>query len=137
MPLWNESRSTLARDVGLLLFRVSVSGLMVYAHGWPKLAEFSAKAARFPDPLGVGSSTSLTLAIFGELVCPIAIALGALTRVAAVPAAFTMWVAALVVHAGDALRERELAIVYAIAFTLVAATGPGRFSLDQRLFGRR
>ena len=39
---------------------------MLYAHGWPKLASFSEKSGGFPDPLGIGSPASLTLAVFAD-----------------------------------------------------------------------
>lgn len=118
------------RDAGLLLLRLAAGGLMAGAHGWPKLAGWAEKAERFSDPLGVGSTTSLALAIFAELFCAIAVMVGAATRVAAVPVVFTMLVAALVVHADDPFARKEFTLVYALPFLTLALTGPGAYSVD-------
>ena len=48
-------------QISLLVLRLYFGGMMLFAHGWPKLMSFSQKAAVFPDPLGVGSELSLVL----------------------------------------------------------------------------
>lgn len=130
-----DTKNGLPSAVGLLVLRLGSAGLMIGGHGLPKLLDFSLKLERFPDPLGVGSTASLSLALFAELFCSIAVALGLATRIAAVPLVVTMLVAAFVVHAGDPLGRRELALLYAVAFSALILTGPGRLSLDQ-LIGR-
>lgn len=127
---WDE-RSALGvvPSIGVLLLRAGV-GSMMLVHGVPKLLEFSERAARFPDPLGVGSTTSLTLAVFGEVFCSIAIVLGLGTRFAAIPFLITMLVALGVVHAGDPWSDRELAALYAVPALALVFLGGGRFSLD-------
>ena len=74
--LFDERRQNLLSAAGLCALRVFVGLTMLLAHGWPKLAGFSTKAAKFPDPLGVGSEASLVLAIFAEVFCSILLALG-------------------------------------------------------------
>ena len=118
-------------DIGLFLLRVSFSGMMILQHGWKKLVNFSSIAPKFPDPLAVGSQLSLALAVLGEVIFPVMIIVGLRTRLAAVPAAITMAVAAFLVHAGDPLKEREMALVYLFAFVAIAFLGPGRISWDQ------
>jgi putative oxidoreductase len=127
---WDE-RSALGvvPSIGVLLLRVGV-GSMMLVHGVPKLLHFSERAARFPDPLGVGSTTSLALAVFGEVFCSIAIILGLGTRFAAIPFLITMLVALGVVHAGDPWSDRELAALYAVSGLALVFLGGGRFSLD-------
>jgi putative oxidoreductase len=119
-----------ATSLGLLLLRLGVGSLMLVLHGWPKFQAFSEKAASFDDPLGVGSKVAFTLVVFAELACAGLVALGLATRLAAIPLAVTMGVAALVVHADDPLARKELALLYlAPCLTLVLA-GAGRFSAD-------
>lgn len=125
-----------ATDAGLLVLRAAAGGLML-VHGLPKALHFGERAADFPDPLGVGSTLSLALAVFGEVVCSIAMALGLGTRFFAVPYAFTMLVAATIVHAGDPWDSRERAVLYLVLGLLVALLGPGRFSLDELIARRR
>lgn len=121
---------------GLLLLRVGAGGLMAGAHGLDKLLTFTEKAASFGDPLGVGSTASLALAVFAEFFCAIAVALGLFTRFAAVPLVITMGVAAFIVHADDPFSKKELALLYGIPFLALVLTGPGDYSLD-RLLRRR
>jgi len=123
-------------DLGLFALRAGAGALML-VHGLPKLMSFAERAARFPDPLGVGSPVSLSLAIFGEVVCSLFLILGLGTRLFAVPYAFTMIVAGLVVHAGDPWDDREKAVLFLLLGVVVALTGPGRFSLDAWLRRRR
>ena len=129
MPL-SDARGRQLADVGLLFLRVSAGGMMALGHGLPKLLAFSEKAATFSDPLGVGSTMSLTLAIFGELVCSLLVVAGVATRLTALPVVFTMFVAALVVHADDPWSKKEFALLYAVPFIALALLGPGRFSVD-------
>ena len=65
----------------LLALRLLFGGLLL-SHGIQKWTNFESMSAAFPDPLGVGHSVSLGLAIFGELFCSIGFILGALYRLA-------------------------------------------------------
>lgn len=121
------------RAVGLAGLRIAPSLTMMIGHGIPKLTSFSEKSETFADPLGVGTATSLALAIFGEVFACAFVALGLGTRLFAIPVAFTMGVAFFIVHAGDEFRERELAIVYLFAFAALVFTGPGELSIDHLL----
>ena len=135
----------LARDIGLLVGRLSFGGMMAIAHGLPKLQKYGAAAEKFPDPLGVGSPLSMALAIFAELFCSILVMVGLGTRLAATQLIFTMGVAAFVIHGPDPLfasggPSKEFALVYLSGFLVLFLTGPGRFSVDrliaERVFGR-
>lgn len=123
-------------DVGLLLLRLAAAGFMIYGHGWPKLSRWETLSQSFADPFGLGPTASLALAIFAEIGCSIAIALGLLTRLSAVPLLITMLVAAFIAHAGDPFRQKELALLYAFVFQFLILAGPGRLSLDHLIWSR-
>jgi len=125
-----EPMRTLLMDVGLLLLRVGVGGLMLFGHGLKKALRYAELSSTFSDPLGIGSVHSLNLAIFAEVLCAAMVMVGLATRVAAINVAGTMAVAAFVVHANDPWPKPELAIVYLLPFLALALTGAGRFSLD-------
>jgi putative oxidoreductase len=117
-------------DLGLLLLRLGMSGLML-THGIPKLQKLVAGGEiQFPDPIGIGATASLALAVFGEVVAPALLIVGFLTRWAAIPAAATMAVAAFVVHWSDPLGEKELALLYLVGFATLFLTGAGHYSID-------
>ncbi len=121
------------KDLSLLALRVGAGGMFFFLHGWSKLVRFSVLSATFPDPLGIGSSASLALAVFAEFFCSLAVMLGLFTRWAAIPPIITMFVAAFVVHAGDPWSKKELALLYLISFLPLFFTGGGRYSLERFL----
>jgi putative oxidoreductase len=120
------------RNTGLLLFRLAI-GFFMLTHGWQKLENFSTLSAVFPDPIGVGSSTSLILIIFAEFFCSILIILGLFTRLATIPLIVGMAVAAFVIHGNDPLAVRELSLLYLSLYVSLAFLGPGGYSLDKLL----
>lgn len=122
-------------DAGLLILRIALALLMM-VHGWSKLQGFAQMSGSFPDPMGVGSSVSLTLAIFAELGCSVLLLLGALTPLALIPLGFTMLVAAFLIHGGDPWAKKELAVMYLLGYLALLVSGPGRYSVDGKLFGR-
>lgn len=126
LPSQNESNKT---AFVYLLFRVIFAGLLAL-HGWDKLMNFDTLSAVFPDPLGVGNAASLSLAIFGELVCSAAVIVGLLTRLAVLPMIFTMGVAFFSAHQGSFATGGELAFAYLAAYVLIFIAGAGRFSID-------
>lgn len=104
---------------------------MAATHGWEKLINFSAKAAEFPDPLGVGPVISLGLCVFAEFFCSSAILLGFATRWATIPAIINIAVAAFVIHGHDPFEKKEKAILYLIGYVVIALLGPGKYALGK------
>ncbi|MCF1422934.1 DoxX family protein [Mangrovimonas futianensis] len=116
-------------DLALLILRVGFGGFML-THGIPKMGMLS-NPSDFGDPMGVGSTISLILALIGEVVAPILLIIGFKTKWAAIPAAITMAVAAFVVHAKDDLATKEHALLFLIAFVVIFLTGAGKYSFDK------
>ena len=114
----------------LLLVSRVIFAFLLATHGFQKLQGFEAMAGQFPDPLGLGSEISLALAIFGELVCAIAVIFGLLTRLALIPMAFTMFIAFFVAHGGSTANGGELALVYLLIYVLLFFAGSGKYSID-------
>lgn len=130
--LFKEPRLPMAYSVMLLAVRI-VFGAMYLSHGVAKWTAFNEATENFPDPLGMGATLSFWLVIFAEVVCSIGFILGALFRLCLIPMIFTMCVALLVIHAGDPLAIKELALMYLTIFILTFFSGPGRFSIDEIL----
>ena len=105
-------------------------------HGWQKFTGFSEMADKFPDPIGMGNHLSLIMAIGAELGCSLLVIAGFATRLAAIPLAFTMIVALFIVHGGDPWKEQELAACFLVVYATLMLVGPGRFSVDHRLWGK-
>jgi putative oxidoreductase len=142
-----STRRELTNSIGLLIIRLGVGGFMA-SHGWGKLqmvlaGEFDKFGA---DPIGVGPTLSLILAIFAEFFCALLVMIGLGTRFAALTVAFAMSVAAFVIHSADpwtmgAGASKEPALLFAIPFLGLMFTGAGKFSLDALIWraikGRR
>lgn len=124
------------RDAGLLIFRITFGLFMLLAHGLPKATSFSEKVNQFPDPLGIGQFGSLSLVVFAEVVCSLSVTLGFMTRIALIPLIITMAVAAFIIHGEDPFSKKELGLVYLLSYVAIFMSGPGRYSIDSKLYGR-
>lgn len=120
-----------SHNIGLLLLRLGCGGMML-THGIPKLLKMLSGDFSFGDPIGIGETATLILAVLGEVLFPILVIIGFKTRLAAIPVIITMAVAAFIVHAADPLGTKEMAILYLIAFTVIALLGPGKYSVDRK-----
>jgi putative oxidoreductase len=127
-------------SLGLLVLRL-VMGAAFMIHGWPKIQNptgWMPAETGFPPALQA-------LAAVAEFVGGIGLILGFLTPLAALGIAATMGVAITKVHlpAGHPFVDSqgghsyELAAVYLAGALAILLSGPGRFSLDACLFGRR
>ncbi|MDN3669312.1 DoxX family protein [Echinicola jeungdonensis] len=130
------SNNPIATNIALLLVRVSAAAMMM-THGWAKITKFSEYLTQFPDPLGIGTATSLQLTIFAEFFCSILLALGFMSRLAIIPMAITMLVAAFVIHGGDPFADKELSLLYLVIFILLFMRGPGNISMDAQIVKKR
>lgn len=112
----------------ILAFRLFF-GLLFFIHGMDKMMNFNHLSLNFPSVLGLGSYTTLMLAIFCEFCCSIFLMAGFLQRIVLIPMIISMAVAFFDVH--DAiLPEGELSLIYLIVFFALFFVGPGLFSLD-------
>jgi len=117
-------------DLGLLLLRISTSGLMLF-HGVSKLIH---GISFLVDNMG-----AFGYAVYiGEVLAPIAILLGFRTRIAAVVLAITCVVAVATAHAQDIFTisdhggyALELLMLYLFGAIALFFTGAGKFALSK------
>jgi len=103
-------------------------------YGYAKLERFLGGERGFADPLGFGEELSFILTILAEFVCSLLLIAGLFTRAVLVPLMITMLVAFLIIHSDDAFEKKEHPLLFLIPYLTLFLTGPGRYSLDQRLF---
>ncbi|MCH2175973.1 MAG: DoxX family protein [Lentisphaeria bacterium] len=137
---WMDSGvEKLSFELGLLIGRISLGCLMLFGHGLGKLQKYSILTDKFPDPLGIGSQLSLTLAIFAEVICSILLMIGLGTRLALTQLIATMIVAAFIVlnelpfFAAPGEKSKEMALMYLTGYIILFFTGPGKFSIDEKI----
>ena len=121
--------SPAAFNVGMLILRV-VLGLLLASHGYAKLIRFGTMRYKFMNFMHMGSTASLSLAIFAELFCSIFLILGLFTRVASVFIIIVMCVVVFVASHGNIFAEGERGAIYIAAALMVLLCGPGKISVD-------
>ncbi len=115
-------------SLGLLILRVGFSAMLL-VHGIQKIEILFSSTINFADPIGLGSLITLLLVLFAEIICTVLIIIGVKTRLATIPPIILMLVAIIIVHKGDPIMARELAILYLIAFSTIGLLGSGRLAL--------
>lgn len=129
--LFNTNYNHRSLDIVLLILRVSIALLML-AHGIPKLNMLLAGGPfKFADPIGVGETASLVLAVFAEVLCSLLLLLGLAVRLATVPLIITMLVAVFIVHGKDGLEQQEQGLQYLLAYLVLLFAGGGAISVDK------
>jgi putative oxidoreductase len=128
-----DSTRVIDTDWASLLLRLVLGSLMLVNHGLPKWQGFAEKSQEFYNFLGLGSSTSMALAVFAEVICSILILIGLATRWAIIPLVITMLVALLGVHIGQPLAKWEGGLTYLFGYVALFLLGSGRFSVDAAL----
>jgi putative oxidoreductase len=135
------SKSPALADLALLASRVAL-GVILLAHGWQKLNEYTiaGTAASFAQ-MGVPAPTAAaTFATAVELVGGSALILGLLTPVVALLNIANLLGALVLVHAGNGVFVEnggfELVLALAAGLAVVAVLGAGKLSVDS-LIGRR
>lgn len=124
--LWSAS----ATDWASFILRLSL-GLLMLNHGYSKLMQFfSGEEIKFADPIFIGMTGSLALAVFAEFFCSILIAIGLWTRLALIPLMITMFVAFGIIHLNDPMDKKEHALLFLLPYIALFLLGSGRFSVD-------
>lgn len=132
-------------DLGLFVARAFAGIAMALGHGWGKLVHEGSigpsqgfvqaiEGMGFPMPLVFAWAAGLSELVGGALM-----AIGLLTRPAALAVAGTMAVAAFKVHANDPLwgapPSKEFALLFLSIAVMVFLAGPGRISFDRVIAG--
>ncbi len=124
-------------QLGLLVLRLGVGALM-FVHGKEKLSMLlDGQGSQWLDPLGIGATLSLFLAMFAELFCSILLMAGFLTRLAALVLIINFSVIVFVFDPRTPWNASyELGVVYLVAYAALFLTGAGKISVDHYLVGK-
>ena len=134
MKIFSTAQNKDLTHIALFLLRATVSCFML-VHGLAKFNMLvSETAIQFPDPLGVGTTTSLALAVFAEVLCSGLLFIGFATRLVTIPLIFTMFMAIFAVHGSDGFAKQELGALYLLIYLLLLITGSGKYSLDHYIY---
>lgn len=124
-------------DLSLLILRIAGGALML-THGVGKMeALFGTEPIQFPDPIGLGATTSLALAVFAEVLCAVFLIIGFATRFSALNLLITMFVAVFIIHIADPFAKQELPLIYGSIYLVLLIAGAGKFSIDNLIFNKK
>ena len=124
--------------LGLLILRV-VTGVALMIHGWPKMQN----PLHWMDKMGSTPAIFQALAAFSEFFGGLGLIVGLLTPIACFGIAATMIGAIFLGNAGAPWigkpggKSFELASLYLLAAVAIFFIGPGFYSLDAMLFGKK
>jgi putative oxidoreductase len=137
----NEDRElandSLPESIGKLLLRITIAGLMLF-HGYAKIKGGVGGIAGMLE--GHGLPTFIAYGVyFGEIVVPIFMILGLLTRLSSLIFVFNMIVAIALAHSGDLLSLNEyggwaieLPMLYLLGALSIALVGPGNIAIGKK-----
>ena len=120
-------------NTGLAFLRLAFGVMLAWAHGWPTLKGLFAGVTDYPDPLGIGSHTTMALMGITEFFFALLVVLGLFTRLSLLPLIFGFTVAFFVFHGNDPFAVKEQALHYLIVFVVLFIAGPGDFTLKDLL----
>lgn len=118
-------------SIALLLLRIVFCGSMIFGHGLGKLNKVLDGNFNFSDPIGIGETPTLILAVFSEFIAPIFILIGFKAKIFSFFPAATMFVAAFIVHLDDPFSRMEKSLLFLAVFTTFMITGSGKYSVDK------
>ncbi len=114
-------------NAALLVFRVLLCLQMLRVHGLKKYGEGGEVV---PNPLGLPPKLNDAIADFSDIVAPVLVAFGFLTRLAILPILAVTLTGYFVVHRRSALSVRDVPFMYSLSYLYVFFVGAGSFSAD-------
>ena len=133
-PLVSTKITATKTSIALFVFRVLLSISLFNTHGLKKILDFEGTLQHIPDPFGFGSEFSAYMAVFANIICPVFVALGLFTRATILPIVGITLSGFFIVHANDPWAVRDIPLMYSLSFLLLLYLGPGKYSLDTKLF---
>lgn len=139
--IWNRLEKY--RDLGLLILRLGIGIDFIWLHGWGKLMGGPDKWVNYGDvmaQLGLDFFPAFWgfMAAFSETFVALFFAIGLFFRPSSAILAFTMLVAVFAhISGGDPWTAASHALKMVFVFGAFIAIGPGRYSLDKKLFKSR
>lgn len=137
MFTWKNASEAKLENIGKLLLRITIAGLMLF-HGLAKLTGGLEAIEGIEGMLaGYGLPKFIAYGVYiGEIVAPLMMLAGVYTRIASLVFVFNMLVAIGLAHAGDVFSMGphggwaiELQMLYLLGALVIALIGPGAYAV--------
>lgn len=119
--------------IALFIFRTALSLELIIAHGLKKLGVGVAEAEHVPNPLNLPEAFNSLFADAANLVFPVFVIFGVLTRVAVLPILAVTLTGYFILHWNDALLIKDTPFMYSLCYLFLFFVGAGKYSVDNYL----
>ncbi len=127
-----------AYDLALLILRIWFGLSLFVKHGIEKLTGFHNMLQHFPDPIHIGPLPGLIVATLSDGICSVLVMIGLLTRVSSGIIVINLFVVFTFMHGFSFSQEHaQLVYLYLGGYLAIFLAGPGRYSIDGMITGRR
>ena len=116
-------------NIALLLLRSGL-GILILPHGYQKLVHFAAQKNTFINFWGIGSTLSLLITTFIELLCSFLLILGLFTRLAALLLGLLTSFIVFKVNNGDVFGKAEDMVPLLLGFLTILLIGGGKYIIE-------
>ena len=123
-------------NLSMLVFRIAIAAEMIRVHGLKKIGIGPADVEKVPNPLHLPELLNQGIAVSANLLFPMLIIFGFLTRFSLVPI-LAVTITGFIFHWNDAYPLQDVPYMYSIAFLLVFSLGPGEYSVDYLIDSRK
>jgi len=120
-------------NISLFFLRVTAGLSMAFGHGIGKVPPSEGLTKGVAEMGFIFPSFFAWSAGISEFFGGILLAFGLMTRTSALFCSITMAVALFIRHADDPFGRKEKALIYLVIFIFFLVTGPGKYSLDERI----
>jgi len=135
--IMRTNAGSVCNNVALLFFRVAVSTELLVAHGLKKVGVGVSLPEVVPNPLGFPDFFNQAFATTANLIMPLFIIFGLMTRIAALPILAVTLTGYFVLHFNDPILVKDVPFIYSVCFLLIFFTGAGKYSLDNYITDRK
>lgn len=132
--VFHSDLGSVFNNVALLVFRVLLCYEMIRVHGLKKVAKANGEAEIVPNPLNLPPKLNQLIANFSDLVAPVLVAFGILTRFSVLPILAVTLTGYFVVHRKDVLSVRDIPYMYSLSYLFIFLVGAGSFSADFHIY---
>ncbi len=129
---FSTSYADVSFNISMLILRAGI-GILLFPYGFNKIQHFSEIKGKFINFLGIGSTVSLSLVVFTEIIGSLLIVLGLLTRLGALMMVIMFSVIVFKVSHADIFGKAELPSLFLLGSFTVLLLGPGKFSVDSAM----
>lgn len=129
---FSTNYSEVSFNISLLILRAGI-GLLLFPYGFNKIQHFAELKGKFINFLGIGSTVTLSLVIFTEIIGSLLLVLGLVTRLGALMMVVMFSVIVFKVTHADFYGKSELPSLYLLGAFTVLLLGPGKYSVDSAM----